>query len=75
MFKLNGKDAAVRAAQGLGTLQRTGRRVIYTEGQRTHTWNCRTVAEATETLAVFEELARRQLERDGWAQGIATWQR
>lgn len=66
-MKLNGKDAAILAAKGEGTLAQFGRKVTFTlndDLKRVFTWRCRTNAEAVETLAVFQELARRQIERD-----------
>jgi hypothetical protein len=63
-MKINGKAAAIAAAMGNGTLAQIGRKIVYSLNGRAFTWNCRTVAEASETLAVFQELARRQLEKD-----------
>ena len=63
---MRGIDAAIAAASGDGalTIERS-RSVVYTSNAgRRYVWNCRNRAEANETLAVFVELARRQIEKE-----------
>ena len=62
---MTGKDAAIAVLKGEGVLLRTGNRVIYRSHRgRVLTWRCRNVATAVVTLAVFQELARRQTARE-----------
>jgi hypothetical protein len=59
---MTGLQAALAEATGDGNFTITGRRLIYTRGKFEFKWDCKNKADATETLAVFREHARRRIE-------------